>query len=156
MIENIQIGETRRVGGRLPSEDALEITIHEDLYRAFITDVWVESSRRILNRVCSFGFLYSLIRQVYLFESSPSVEIEIGDILWLVGRKLEGCGVLESSGVALELLQHRDFCISRYGDMTNTQFLMSVSMLISSLVQSLKNADVDVDGFVRRFPPPLF
>jgi len=154
MIEDIRIGQTWRIGNRTPSEDALEITIHEDLYRAFITEIGL--GPRMLIRVDSFCFLYSLIRQVYLFESSPSVHIDIGNGLGLVGRKLEGIGVVESSGVALELQDHHDFCVSQYGDMTNAQFLMSVSMLISSLVQSLKDADVDVDGFVRRFPPPLF
>lgn len=102
----------------------------------------------MLVRVDSFGFLYSLVRQAYLLESSPSVQIEIGEGLSLVGRKLE------SSEVALEL-QYGDSCISQCS-MTNAQFLVLLSMLISRLVESISQIGVDVDGYVRRFPPPLF
>jgi hypothetical protein len=148
MIEDIQIGETRRLEDRAPSQDALEITVHEDLYRAFITDVRIERPRKILVRVDSFGFLYSLVHQAYLLEISPSVQIEIGEGLSLVGRKLE------SSEVALEL-QYGDFCISQC-NMTNAQFLVLLSLLISRLVGSIRAIGVDVDDYVRRFPPSLF
>jgi len=148
MIEDIQIGETRRLGNRAPSQDALEITVHEDLQRAFITDVRIERSRKMLVRVDSFGFLYSLLRQMYLLESSPSVEIEIGEGLSLVGRKLK------SNDVEVEL-QYCDSCIFQC-DMTYAQILVLLSLLISRLIESIRGGGVDVDGYMRRFPPPLF
>jgi len=149
MIEDIQIGESWRIGNRPPDQDALKITTHEDLYRAFLTAVSLGSSRKMVLRVDSFAFLYSMIRQACLLESSPSaeIEIEVDYELCLVGRKLE------NSEVALEL-RERDLCFSQYS-MTSAQFFISLSMLISSLVQSLKDADVDVGGLVGRFPPPL-
>jgi hypothetical protein len=133
----------------VPSQDALKITTHRDLYGAFITEVDFGSSRRMMIRVNSFTFLYSMIRQASLLEGSPSVEIdiEIECELCLVGNKLE------NGEVVLEL-RERDLCHSQY-NMTSAQFLVSLSMLISSLVQSLKDADVDVEGYLRRFPPPL-
>lgn len=67
---------------------------------------------------------------------------------FLVGRKLEG------GGIALEFL-YVDSVISQC-DMTNAQFLVLLSMLVSTLVESLRQIGVDVDGYMRRFPPPLF
>jgi hypothetical protein len=148
MIDDIQIGETKRLGDRASSQDALEISVHEDLYRAFITDVWIERSRKILVRVDSFGFLYSLVRQAYLLESSPSVQIEIGEGLSLVGKKLGNSEIVLG-------LQYGDSCINQC-DMTNAQFLVLLSLLISRLVKSIREIGADVDGYVKRFPPPLF
>lgn len=143
-LPGLSVGETRGLdsNGQAPA-----IFDHDELYRQFITDVLFEGNQRMGTRVNSFEFLYSILRQLFSMQTTTAVRIDVGEGLVLLGDVREA---------SVQLRLTFGTSTIRQWSLTVPQFVLVLSNMLCALVASMEDGGVDVDKYVKAFPPVLF
>ena len=130
-----------------PAANPAGVTVSYDvLFGAALVDVLVEIDRDYRFRLNAFEWLYSILAMVCVVGKGASYTIDTGEALGVTAARLDsGYRVTLTCGTI-----HREL------DLTEAELLLLLADLVHGTAESLRAAGVDVDRYVRCYPPALW
>lgn len=140
----LRIGSAQVIN-ELPAANPAGVTVsYEVLFNAALVDVLAEIDRGF--RLNAFEWLYSILTMVRFVAQGGSYTIDTAEGLAFAAERLDSAyRVTLTCGTS-----HREL------DLTEAELLLLLADLVHGTAKSLRAAGVDVDRYVRCYPPALW
>lgn len=138
MVRLFRIGQTKRSGsGAIDSSSSLRMSFVTRILNSEQSDlgVWVDS----------FPLLYSMLRELHQLSTRTELRVEIGDEQEMHGNMKDGLWAVTVNGPGP--LMHFELSIP--------ELQWALFTIAKDLVDSMHKAGINVDHYVRKFPPLL-